>query len=466
MRKSLIIGGLVFAFAAAGLIGIIINVSARAEDVHLTEEILVGDKAYAEDISFQINSQWEEKLSWETLVDIGEETKVDTEFTFYPDGMNIQYDSEHTVSLEYSTGFGYGSSAHLLGEDGPVDLPYKEIFEDVATRTKNGEERTEVVKLADYYDYFELELNVSDDRYLARYITSDFEAGKFITEGIGMRIPEDLEFEATLTKQEDGSVNDVSGNLGPEDFRILSGGVVLRNGCYVYVSVVDDKGVVPGLSEHGYGIYKLPFTWAKEATSNLYWKEGEEIASVHFDQFAPVYPCEDNMIALTSNVEETELFLLVSRDGELVLQRIDCESFAMLQELALGTLDEAIACTDLKVTDEGILLLMSNGMVYYAENMGESYKITVSCDMFRYDFYEKYYNADYEVYAYDYEDGRLAVIWKDTNDYASNSVYVFVLEGEECKFLAHYKNSLDQADRHYRYSNILHPAEPVEISIE
>jgi len=152
MKKSLIIGSLVFIIAITAFCGIIIRVSGQAEQVSLTEEVLIGDKTLAEDISFQINSHWQEKMLWETYVDIGQETRVDTDFSFYPDGMKIQYDNEAKVSLQYSTGFGYSSSGHLLGEDGPVDLPYKEVFIDVASRTEMGKEYTEVVKLADYYE--------------------------------------------------------------------------------------------------------------------------------------------------------------------------------------------------------------------------------------------------------------------------------------------------------------------------
>jgi len=466
MKKSLIIGSLVFIIAITAFCGIIIRVSGQAEQVSLTEEVLIGDKSLADDISFQINSHWQEKMLWETYVDIGQETRVDTDFSFYPDGMKIQYDNEAKVSLQYSTGFGYSSSGHLLGEDGPVDLPYKEVFIDVASRTESGKESKEVVKLADYYEYFDLTLEISNHKYLSRYfVFEESDENKQIREAIGMRIPKDLKFEATVEKSEDGNVYEVSGNLLNDNQPwIVSGGVVLKNGCYVYVSAVNEDGVVPGLSDSGYGIYQLPITWEKETASTKYAEEGEESAVLHFDKFGLVYPLEEEIVTLKTDLEEKELFLLISRKEQLILQRIDVETMTLLQELPLGVRDNASECWEFQVTESGILLLMGNGMIYYAQNQGDHYEISVSYDMYQHDFYRHF---QWNRYAYDYKDGRLAIIWRDGYNYiSSNSAYVFILEGEEMKFLAHYHNSLDQADANYDYSNKPHPGQVFQISIE
>ena len=90
MRKSLIICCMTAILAIAGLVGIGLAVGAQEEEVYLQENILVGEPAYAEDISFQISSHWQEKMLWETSVDMGEEPKIDTEFSFYPDGFSYE----------------------------------------------------------------------------------------------------------------------------------------------------------------------------------------------------------------------------------------------------------------------------------------------------------------------------------------------------------------------------------------
>jgi len=69
---------------------------------------------------------------------------------------------------------------------------------------------------------------------------------------------------------------------------------------------------------------------------------------------------------------------------------------------------------------------------------------------------------------YTYKDGKLAFVWSGNEDSGywllnCNSVYVFVLEGEDMKYLAHYESSLDQPDTHYDYSNRLHPSNPYEV---
>jgi len=279
-----------------------------------------------------------------------------------------------------------------------------------------------------------------------------------------MRVPKELEFEAELTKSEDGNVYEVSGNLQNSNFRIISDGVVHKEGCYMYVSVVDEDGaVVPGLSETGYGIYLLPFSWEKEKTQTLYHDEDEETAVVHYEDFRLVYPLNEALLAMSTDAEEKELFLLITREDRLYLQRVDCKSLTLLQEFEMGLADHHTACWDLKVTEQGVLMLMNNGMLYYAEKQGNQYQVTIHYDMMVHDFFASYRWNDY---AYDYEDGRLAVIWRDgENYYSGNSAYVFVIENEEMKFLAHYKNSLDQPDDNYDYSNKLHPADPFQITI-
>ena len=67
---------------------------------------------------------------------------------------------------------------------------------------------------------------------------------------------------------------------------------------------------------------------------------------------------------------------------------------------------------------------------------------------------EAFDSAAWGSYAFAYEDGRLAIVWGGSNGHyylCSSSAYVFVLEGEELKFLAHYENSLDHADTFWDY---------------
>ncbi len=94
-----------------------------------------------------------------------------------------------------------------------------------------------------------------------------------------------MEFEATVTRHEDGNVYDINGNAGEGEVCIISGGTVLKDGCYVYVYAVNDEGLIPGVSETGYGIYKLPFIW-----------DEEETATIMVEAFGLVYPLEEKSL--------------------------------------------------------------------------------------------------------------------------------------------------------------------------
>lgn len=449
MKKSLIIGGLLVILAAAGLGYGMVCAADQADMVTLTEEVLIGDKDAGEDLMVQINSHWDEKMLWETYLDIGAENKVDTDFSLHMNGIQYETITQSEAYMEYSLHFGYSSSGELLGSEGPDDLPYKKAFADVATRAEAGETYTEIIHLADYYDYFMYELSFHSENYGHRYGTRSL-YGTEIDETLAMRIPEELQFEVTVVKNQDGSVNTVRGSAVGDEAYTVSGGTVMESGCYIYIYARNTQGFVPGLSDNGYGVYWMPFR------RNEY--DGIE---VEYERFQKVYDVEEKIYAIRGNAAEDELFLLLDRDGELVLQRISVGDFNLIQEFTLGISGQDMECRDVEVTEQGILILFSDGQIYYAEKEESGYRIRVSHDLSEYDFYQK--NSWCE-YAFVYENGRLGVVWKDGEKYSlSNSMYVFLLEGEELTFLAHYKNSLDQVTDHFDYSNCLHPAEPFKI---
>ena len=159
--------------------------------------------------------------------------------------------------------------------------------------------------------------------------------------------------------------------------------------------------------------------------------------------------------------------MLLERDKQLFLQRIEKQNMTLLQEFSLGIAEEDwLACHDMQVTAEGVMLIMNDKRIYFAEKQGNEYSITINYQM---PDEEAFHSGAWDTYAFAYEDGRLAIVWGGSKGHyylCSSSVYVFVLEGEELKFLAHYKSSLDHADTFWDYGNKLHPGQPYDIWFE
>ena len=252
MKKSLIIMFLLMGMALAGVISIGTVIAGQAEQVYLEEEVLWGEKKNASDICFQINTQWQEKLLWETCGKIDEKTETETIFSFHPAGLKYDYGTETEVSLEYHTGFGYSSTGDILNRTGS-DVPYLKVFLDVAQRTETGGERTETVRLADYYEYYEFVLNWHSDKYTRRTLLGVPDENAYISQVMAVKVPEDMLLEATVYKNDQGIVNSVDGNLLDGDIRIYSGGTVLMDGCYIFVYGMDGENFLPGLSEKDMG---------------------------------------------------------------------------------------------------------------------------------------------------------------------------------------------------------------------
>ena len=182
MKRTLILL-LVLLLAAAGLLTAGAGyLTSTEDDIELTHHLVAGDPSAAAGITLTLPvGDQRSQTCWETTVDLGtEELKPETTFTFYSGGKDWEGSIQPGAEI-YTGSFSYGISASgsidfadYLGEGEEPPRRHDATLmvlpaADVAERTEDGETRTETLRLADYYDYFpvavELTLPEGDGRF-------------------------------------------------------------------------------------------------------------------------------------------------------------------------------------------------------------------------------------------------------------------------------------------------------------
>ena len=224
MRRTLT-ALLALLLAAAGLLAAGAGYLAGTEDdVELTHHLIAGDPAAAQGITLTLPAGDQQgQTCWETTVALGTEMlSPETAFTFYPGGKDWEGSIQPGAEI-YTGSFSYGISASgsidfadYLGEEEEPPRRHDATLMvlpavDVAERTEDGETRTETLRLADYYDYFpitvELTLPEGDGRCDRLYTT--WAESRALTEYFGLTVPEDLMVEVSATRDAYGNVTQV-----------------------------------------------------------------------------------------------------------------------------------------------------------------------------------------------------------------------------------------------------------------
>lgn len=191
-------------------------VDSQRESVVITEEILSGDPKAAEGVTVEYFAQWDALALWNTRYTIGTGETV-TEFFFEGDGVTWPKEKgeylEFNIPVNFGTAVAVGESA---GATRGVDLEgtwIPEVLRDVAERTKPGETRTEIICLADYYEYYPLELSVRSEEHNMSFYSNGVD---YFSDFFRVKVPADEKVSVTIGKNEAGIVTDVECNSGWE----------------------------------------------------------------------------------------------------------------------------------------------------------------------------------------------------------------------------------------------------------
>ncbi len=259
MKKSLCICVIVLVVALVSFPFAYKRIDIERETIVITEEVISGDPVWAEGVTLQFLTHWEQHALWDTKYTIGS-GETETEFTFAEDGVIwSRSESEYldfNVPLHFGTAVAVGASVEENAVD-IYDMWIPEVLEDVASRTKPGESHTEEVSLADYYAYLPIDVSaLSGKRDVSYYSSNGTE-----TFADFFRVPalEEEIVEVSVTKSESGIVIGVKCNQSAFGMMADSTCYYGEDGCFfTFVCADFETGERLNLGENS-GLFYVPY---------------------------------------------------------------------------------------------------------------------------------------------------------------------------------------------------------------
>lgn len=344
MKRTLILL-LVLLLAAAGLLTAGAGyLTSTEDDIELTHHLVAGDPSAAAGITLTLPvGDQRSQTCWETTVDLGtEELKPETTFTFYSGGKDWEGSIQPGAEI-YTGSFSYGISASgsidfadYLGEGEDPSYRHDATLMvlpavDVAERTENGETRTETVRLADYYDYYPMTVELYlPDQEGRSHVYATWADCQALTDYFGLRVPEDLMVEVSVTKDELGQVYNVETNdTGNQRFWFDCQAIVVENGICMSISVESeniDASEDLVACRDGYGLYFIPFS--EELKTD--YEQGDPVFDLeNIRMFCPL--AQGSSPLLLNREAERQVLLYAREDGALKLSVFDTDTWQCVQ---------------------------------------------------------------------------------------------------------------------------------------
>lgn len=445
MKKSLVFAGIILLALLSGGIYGVKEVLSQKNDVLVYCRTLEGDVKEAEGIRFWMHNNWAEQLYWDTLVTIGggEDGLVESETVFRPDWKGSSerpyrvyfplLHREEGVELHIEK----GTSVHSRSGQGIAledwSMPFVKVAIDVASRVSPGQSRTEVLKLSDYYEYYDMWMEV----FSVRSQMWD-EDDNFIPDFFGMEVPDSHEVEVTISKYEDGTINavDIRTTNDRGQSAIVSSSHMAKDGIYFSFHCVDDSGKMVNMkTKVGNGIFFLPLAGMGEEDGSL---------KVLVSDMKKVYslPSEDCFVIEVQMDEPRENLFILTREAEqVVLRVVDASTMEEMQKIRLTDVTGVTALKQMDQVEEGVWVLLTDGTFCYLTkgkdgnlqkqntgSLGEGPRLDDNSERpLAYDL--------------DYQDGKLAIICEES--YYGNSAYVYVFEGDALLYKGYFLHSGD-----------------------
>lgn len=375
MKRTLILL-LVLLLAAAGLLTAGAGyLTSTEDDIELTHHLVAGDPSAAAGITLTLPvGDQRSQTCWETTVDLGtEELKPETTFTFYSGGKDWEGSIQPGAEI-YTGSFSYGISASgsidfadYLGEGEDPSYRHDATLMvlpavDVAERTENGETRTETVRLADYYDYYPMTVELYlPDQEGRSHVYATWADCQALTDYFGLRVPEDLMVEVSVTKDELGQVYNVETNdTGNQRFWFDCQAIVVENGICMSISVESENIDVPEnlvACRDGFGLYFIPFS--EELKTD--YEQGDPVFDLeNIRMFCPL--AQGSSPLLLNREAERQVLLYAREDGALKLSVFDTDTWQCVQWESIFPMGE-----------EDTFSLLGNGdgfmVLYQADNI-------------------------------------------------------------------------------------------------
>lgn len=336
MKRGLIILLALSVLSAAALTAATIKVNAARDAVVLEQNVLAGAPNEAGGLSVLSRTHYDSHLLWDTLCLPGEAPEVSTDYRFYDTGHSEDYPVSYgDIALDFGRDHG------VLDDEGKI-LPdehlsgWGSLYVHVANNTPAGEERSETLRVADFYDFYPLsaylslpgfgwEEDGSGSRWSTEYSMSPYE--RAVAEFFRIPVSEDQTMLVTVEKTSDGRVRSMGISSMDNHYSPWTSCVITGNACYFIVNAMDyddrpmDFSLVPG----GYGIYRLPLPDENH---------GPDECVGELEMVYPLSP-ETRYRRLLLDEKRDKLLLWSVEDEETILSVVDVDGMELSRRIVV-----------------------------------------------------------------------------------------------------------------------------------
>ncbi len=468
MKRYFYLFALFFLISTICAVVVFHNLYASQNNVVLTRNVLIGDASAADGLVAVTKANLNYHLFWETTNDIGtEHVTTDSRYTVTRDHSGNRGVSapRFEVTSELPLGIDFTSVLEkinlTLGEieaqNFDVTLPDGTSFREAATDpalgicaaynalymdAPIGEEVSATVRVADYFDFYPITLNVSipgvywtnndyDENAAARgtehYVTKRFR------EFFRFPVLENEELEIHLTRRNGSGMSWGSSHIGDNMFSLWSLSAISDHHIYF---TIDGGGLDTSEIPGGYGIYRVSY----EAGEGYH----TENIGMTGDDLATVYPLDPNteIRDLYINESKTHLLLVTAAADTATVDIIACETMEKTQSFNIPVPVDGYY-SHMRVFGDYTVIVTNETLTVLSEDDG------VYTEQFRAAIYEgEGDDREYDLRsnaAMDFDGERLAIAYPMKSDYRVNlcGYWVAVYEKTGCTFFAEYESSLD-----------------------
>lgn len=331
MKKSLCFALIFMALWSFSLPLAIGWVDRGKEEIAVVEEVLFGDPAVAEGITFHTASCWEGHLLWNTMYTVGSGKEAESSFTFTSRKASGDWTAEKSVKLRPEGGAGFGSAftdaATVVQTE---NLPFSQIIQAVAKEAAAGAEYSLQVRIGDYYENYPLVLDIEGESI--EYEGDYAKACNWLTDFFHIPTAEDR-YEVTVKKDAAGDLVYVSAqvNQGEQQVNITDASAFAQDGFYYTFCLEDAQTKEEADRGQNRGIFFFP--WEQRA-------QDEDFRHLDLTRARKVceYSGDGVPLQMTLLEEEGRMYLTVRKKDEyfLCVYEMGENELILRQRISLG----------------------------------------------------------------------------------------------------------------------------------
>lgn len=300
----------VVGLSSAALAGFLIQ-----DDITIEAHTLSGDVSAAEGLALTVYAQRNSYLTWDTTFPATAAFQAVTDFTYHPNGVSFSQDAYLHFSTASLNGATSTTLENLMEERNRWSDFLIEPIRELARELAPGEEKTEAVTVADYWEIYPLTLYLNlpnDSTYYDEGETS------FLTNYFHIPVPAELTVDITVSLDEDGECVQATINpTGEESYGFCSAELVTEQGIYLGLYSCEPGETVDfSHIQGGYGIYRIPlpqeddYALPVEDIENILPLSAEDVEAVSllespWDGIIEVFTVEQGTLRLRLLEEET-----------------------------------------------------------------------------------------------------------------------------------------------------------------